>query len=157
MRWTSLLAAIAVAALATGCSTPVAPNESVPVVPVTQSDDSAIGAETTFVIRSNEELAVAWSQIYGERARLTLPPQIDFNAYMLVIVAIGRQPSSGFSVKITGATRERDGLVVHVTVGRPGENCGTAAVITSPVAIARLPRTDGPVRFDITRTSVPCR
>jgi len=145
------------AALAAGCSTPVAPNDSIPVVTVAQGDDSSIGAETTFVIRNNAELGAVWSQIYGDRINRSLPPQIDFNVHMLVVVAIGRQPSSGFAVKITGATRGRDGLVVHVTVERPGENCGTATVITSPIAIARLPKFDGPVRFDFTRVAVPCR
>ena len=152
-----LLTGLAAAVLAAGCSSPASPSESVPVVTVTQSDDSAIGAETTFVIRSNADLAAAWSQIYGERVNRALPPQIDFNAHMLVVVAIGRQPSSGFTVKITGASRERNGLVVHVTVERPGANCMSATVITSPIAIARLPKTDAPVRFEFTRTSVPCR
>jgi len=153
----ALSIAFLAATLAAGCSSPVTPDDSIPVVTVSQSDNSAIGAETTFVVRSQAELGAAWSQIYGDQISRTLPPQIDFNTYMLVIVAIGRQPSSGFTVKITGATRDRDGLVVHVTIERPGENCGTATVITSPIAIARMPRLDGPVRFDITRTAVPCR
>jgi protease stability complex PrcB-like protein len=158
VRLVRQLSSIVVAAgLAAGCSTPVAPDDSIPVVTIAQSDSSAIGAETTFVIRSNAELGAAWSQIYADRLDRTLPPQIDFDTYMLVIVASGRQPSSGFTVKITGATRDRDGLVVHVTIERPGENCGTATVITGPIAIARLPKLDRPVRFDITRTSVPCR
>lgn len=138
-----------------GCSTPVEPSAA-PVATLTESieSESDVLGEATFVIRDAEALRRVWAQVFRGRREL---PAVDFTKHMVVVVAMGRKPTAGYAVKITGATRrDRRGLIVHVSMVSPGAGCSVATVLTYPVAVSRLPAFDGPVRFDITRGTRDC-
>ena len=142
--------------LTASCSSPAGPSQSLAVGAAAQVEDGTLANETTFVVRDAATLRTVWAQIYAGRTA-PAPPAVDFTRQMLVIVAMGQQRSSGFSVRIETATRDRREIVVHVTIRRPGDTCVTLPTITGPVAVATLPRSDLPVRFEFTRTTTSCR
>ena len=109
------------------------------------------------VIRDRETWDIVWKRIYSPdpiycpysarvpNASLPPLPEIDFSGEMLVVAAMGQRPSSGYGI-IVNSARERDNrleIEVHsVSV------CGAAfGIMTAPVDIARLPKTDLPVTF----------
>jgi hypothetical protein len=155
-RLLALTGLVAVALTFQACAAPAAPTQAVEVTGAEQNDDSNLSAPGTFVIRDAAELRRVWTELFGDRPARPLPA-IDFSRHMLVIVAIGEQPTSGFQVRIGRAERTPRGIVVHVTVLRPGPDCVVNQVITRPVGIARLPQTDRPVRFEFERGVAPCR
>lgn len=116
---------------------------------------SDVRTEATFVIRDAETLRRVWSQVFGNRTTRDVPT-IDFNQQMIVIVAMGAQPSNGHGIRITGAIKRDRGVIVQVTTMSPGSGCSVVAGTTYPVAVARLRKTDATVRFDFTRTTHDC-
>lgn len=109
------------------------------------------------VIKSRDEFSDFWK-------RLTAPvppggwvpslPEIDFSKEMIVVAAMGRRPSSGYSIFIDGAC-EADGQI-EVFVSSVEGMCGVElGVVTSPADAVRLPRSDLPVVFR--ETQIGCK
>ena len=72
-------------------------------------------------------------------------PEIDFSREMLVVVAMGQRPSSGYQIIIKSAREGRNRLEVEV---ESVPACGMQmAVMTAPIDIVRIPKTDLPVTF----------
>jgi hypothetical protein len=65
---------------------------------------------------------------------------------MVVIAAMGSQPSSGYSATIESAAERGDAVSIGVLATSPGRGCAGATVITNPVAVVRLTR-HGTVTF----------
>jgi protease stability complex PrcB-like protein len=148
-----------------GCAGPAAPTQSTPLTLVRFRADassflsySGYDVATNLVIRGRAQFLQAWAQLY-KAGPTSLPPplpEIDFSTEMVVLTALGNQPSSGYDVIIDRAT-EADGVVtVDVTARRPG-NCAALTVITTPVDLARLSRRDGPVVFRMSPVTTTCR
>ncbi len=148
------LLALGLTVMAAGCATPAEPS-AVAFTSLSESVESGsdVRSETTWVIRDAAELRRIWPQLFQGRRPV---PDIDFRQHMLAIVALGERPTAGYGVTITKVSRSDRGLVVHVTAFAPGAGCATAAQLTYPVAITRLPASDRAVRFDFTRTTRPC-
>ena len=143
--------------LAGGCSSPAVPTESIAVTTLAESTDAEGGLKTeaTFVIRDADTLRRVWAQVFGSRTTREVP-SVNFNEVIIVIAAMGAEPTTGYEIKITGATRRDRGVVVGVTTVSPGPSCAVSQVITYPVALSRLPRTDANVGFEFTRTTRAC-
>jgi protease stability complex PrcB-like protein len=72
-------------------------------------------------------------------------PQIDFSKEMLIVAAMGRRPSGGYRILIDRARETRTSIEVEV---QNISSCGTApAIMTAPIDIVRIPKTDLPVTF----------
>ena len=81
--------------------------------------------------------------------------EIDFSREMVIVATMGTRPSSGYCIFID-SIYERDGRL-DVTV-RAVENprCGVFPVMTAPLDIVRLPKTDRPVVFHETQVDSDC-
>lgn len=95
------------------------------------------------VIRNATAWNVFWARIENDTntTPTARPPAVDFAREMLLVAGDGKQPT-GHRVEIVGAARRHDTLFVLVrsrddAVGRP----------SAPVAVARVPRSNGPVVF----------
>jgi hypothetical protein len=82
---------------------------------------------------------------------------VDLKKYIVLIVALGTRPSSGYSVMIQSA--RDDGAAIHVSVleVRPGAQCPVMTELTFPATAVLIPRTDKPVRFEIRSADLDCR
>ncbi len=135
------------------------PGRSVPVtrlVVTTGSNTSpiwnaGIWDELRIVIRDRETWDSVWKRIcrpdpFHDPYPSLLPlPEIDFSREMLVVVAMGRRPSGSYRI-IVNSARERDNrLELEVQNISP---CGADyAIMTAPIDIVRLPKSDLPVTF----------
>jgi hypothetical protein len=119
---------------------------SQPAVTTIASDGmSNVGKATQMVARNETEWAALWKAHAGE-ARPA--PKVDFDTSMVVAVFLGSRPSAGFSVRITGTRPQEQALVVEFEEKRPGRGDITAQVLTSPAAIASIPKFAGEIRFE---------
>jgi hypothetical protein len=101
------------------------------------------------LVTSDAQWVQIWSELFACMTPPPAVPAIDFGREMVALAALGERSSSGYGAAIRSASVDASGtLHVLVTEYRPGRGCGSAAVITYPVAVARLPRREGPIQFE---------
>ena len=111
------------------------------------------------VVRDREHWVQVWNHINSGPNSANAPPmpEIDFAREILIVAAMGFRPTSGYQIIIESATLFQSYPRVEVAV-RSVENtkCGAFTVITSPIDIVRIPRTDRPVVFRETQIEAEC-
>jgi hypothetical protein len=116
---------------------------------------SGLYAERLMAIRSPAEWLGQWRRINARQDPPPLPP-VDFRGEMLLMAAMGPQPTGGYRVVIDKVLDQPGELLAFVRFISPGRRCGTIAAVTSPVDIVRLPASRKNVRWAIERQSVDC-
>jgi hypothetical protein len=109
-----------------------------------------ISQRARLVIRTRDEFTKFWTEASSYKVA---PPEVDFSREMIVVAAMGQQPSSGYHIVIDGACEVDNHIEVSVrslNFGKCGMQLG---VITAPVHIVRLPQTQLPVVFQETELS----
>jgi hypothetical protein len=99
------------------------------------------------VSRSEGDWSARWDTIQTFHSPKLSPPPIDFSSEMVILVATGGVPSSGYDVRIRHVTLVRDTLFVLAEHHRPAAGCGGLGVETAPSDARVVPRTDFPVVF----------
>jgi len=126
---------------------------------------SGIWDQLRLVVRDPETWANLWKQIHslgpGNPPSPQAPPlpDIDFSREMVIVAAMGRRPSSNYSIIIDGAFAYERNYRLEVMV-RSVENrkgCGAFTVMTAPIDIVRLPKTDRTVLFRETEVVPDCK
>jgi hypothetical protein len=159
-----LSAAFLATAAILGCAKhPASPSplHAAPVTVLTLPGDAGelLARSTTMTkpLRGVIRNATAWS-VFWARARedssagpTGLPPDVDFSREMLVVAGDGRRPS-GHRIEIPGAARRNDTLFVLVRTREEGVAGSPGAL--APVAVVRVPRSDGPVVFRVDQSSL---
>lgn len=146
---------------AQACASPTAQTTTVRV-PVTRVVDGfglPFGLEqpATLTVRDRDTWQSIWIQIHRRGSTVPSLPEIDFSTDMVVVAALGAQPSSGYGVTITGASETNGVVTVEADSSSPGRNCVTLTVITYPTDIVRMPRRSGAVQFQITPRVIACQ
>ncbi len=96
------------------------------------------------VARTQAEWVALWRAHAGD----TPAPKINFETTTVVAVFLGTRMSAGFGAEITGTHPQGAALVVEWAERRPGRDEVAAQVITTPAAIAAIPRFAGEIRFE---------
>jgi hypothetical protein len=155
--------ALALAWMSGSCSQPNSPTRTVPLPltrfradPVAYLAFSGYNQPTTLVIRDRGAWQAAWGQMYRGQNPAPPLPEIDFTSEMVVLAAAGGRPSSGYDILLTGASKTDDLVTVRALERSPAPNCVTLTVITSPADVARMPRLEGRVLFEITPGVTAC-
>jgi hypothetical protein len=117
---------------------------SLPVRSIDRGVRSGIDAPEQVVVHTTQE----WTELWRRHGSSRPLPPVDFDREMVVAVFAGTRPTAGYAVTITAARAQGDGLVVEYAVKAPSPGSMTAQVLTSPYAIAALPRHAGGVRFE---------
>jgi hypothetical protein len=92
-----------------------------------------------------------WVSIWTERQRnvktKTPHPNIDFDRYAIVVVAMGRKNTEGYSVEITRIVKTKVDIRIYLKKKVPSEFPKPKAKVTSPFVLARIDKPDLPVVF----------
>ncbi len=102
----------------------------------------------------------AWQSVW-QIAHATVSPEpplpaVDFDREAVLAVAMGRQPSGGFAIRLEAAHQDDQAVTVSVRSVAPGAGCLVPQVVTSPVDLVRMPRSPLPVRFVETSETLNC-
>jgi len=109
--------------------------------------DSALDARAGLVVRDAEHWARVWSEHHRRRLPVPPVPEVDFAREMVLAVTCGERPTGGYGLRIVSAV-ERDGrLHVLARESRPAAGALLPTVVTTPYALARVPRFAGEVVF----------
>lgn len=105
------------------------------------------------VVRDRESWLDVWKRIHRpdpNRGPYPEPPplpEIDFSREMVVVAAMGRRPTSAYAIIIDSAYERDDQLEVVVRSVENRKGCGAFTMMTAPVDIVRLPKTERSVVF----------
>ncbi|MBA2353133.1 MAG: VWA domain-containing protein [Acidobacteria bacterium] len=114
------------------------------VVPIAHGPLSNQSSARESIARSADEWASLWTALPTKQQ----PPAVAFDQMMVVGVFLGNRPSGGFKVEITGIRQDADALVVSWREVAPTAGGPADTTVTTPFAVAGVPRHDGPVRFE---------
>jgi hypothetical protein len=156
------LTAILAGALFTACGSSPAAVETVEtptavhLTVIAAAQQSDVQEARRLVIRDRETWARIWAELQGPQTTPVALPEADFARELVLVAALGRKPTSGYSVEFGTIRTDGDALEVQVKKEAPGLKCGTAQVLTSPYAVAKTARTDDPVKFIELETTRNC-
>ena len=147
---------VCVLTLATACggsdlTQPSGP--SLPIVRLTSQPysfaySSGLDRPARVVVRDAATWQAIWDRIYLRQSPVPPLPAVDFSRDMIVVVALGAQPTGGYGILITGASEATaNGVAVIVDSSSPASSCVVTDALTQPVDIARMPLRDGEVSF----------
>ncbi|MDB4874231.1 MAG: PrcB C-terminal domain protein [Gemmatimonadetes bacterium] len=124
----------------------------VPVIRLAQ-DAAAFSAYSGFgdSLRTVVRDSTLWRQVWERLNQPFVPrpklPNVDFEREMVVVAALGIRHTAGYSVVIEGADRDSSSIEVAVRRTSPAAGCPVEAVVTQPVDVARIPRSERAIRF----------
>jgi len=90
-------------------------------------------------------MAMVWETIYRTVSPRPDMPFVDFSRNMVLVVALGTRPTSGYNIVLDSAELGADGLTVYTRISSP--TGGLATVLTQPVDVGVVARSTGTVRF----------
>jgi hypothetical protein len=120
------------------------------------TQNSGIDERKQFILHDAEQWTAAWKLIHGRSRPVPPEPVVDFDREMVVVAALGRQRSGGFTIRVDRAHLEGSTTVIIVREESPGEGCIVADAITSPLDIAILPLLPEPTEFRFEYESRTC-
>jgi hypothetical protein len=139
-----------------GAAVPV-PITRLRVEPVSFTTTSGLRSPQRTVIRDAAAWRAAWAELSARVAPEPPLPAVDFASELVVLVALGERPTSGYQILVDSARTTADGgVVVHVRTISPAARCGVFQVLTQPVDLARLPSVSGPITFRDQAVVVDC-
>ena len=114
-----------------------------------------ISQRARLVIRDRAEFNELWQQIMRQVSDKPPLPEVDFSREMLIVAAMGFQPSP-YEIIIDSACEVDNQLEVLVRITK-FDWCGAiAGLLPETVDIVRLPKTDLPVVFRETEVTSDC-
>jgi len=108
---------------------------------------SGITTQQRLVVRDGATWANVWQQIAGNSIPVPAVPAVDFASHVVIVAAMGMKNSGGYSIDVNDVRTLAEDAWISITENSPGAMCITTAVITTPVAIVRVPRFAGQVTF----------
>jgi hypothetical protein len=131
--------------LTTGCAS--SPQHKLAWRTLSRGLTSGLEKPRRLVVREEAEYFALWAQHAAELNRLALPPEVDFSREMVVLVAMGNQPTGGYYIEVVDA--ELRGRTLRVLVGERKPRAGTMQVqmATQPYQFIALPAVNARARF----------
>jgi len=121
-------------------------------------ESSGLASESFRAVRSEKEWDDLSAQLVLQPSKGDVhAPGIDFEKFTVLVAALGSRPTGGFSVLVQGAFDNGRTIEVYVLEVRPGPDCTVITTVTHPIAIALIPRSDRPVRFQVDTADVNCK
>lgn len=127
------------------------------LVHIRQTLDSRIEVPVRTVAYDSATLAVWWRQITSNPFDSSAPPRIDFQRYMVIVVAMGARPTIGNAFAITSIDSTSTSMRVHVRMSSPGSDCIEGMEAQYPVDLVQVPRSNKLVIFDDQYREVACK
>jgi hypothetical protein len=104
--------------------------------------------ESKEVVANN---AAEWKKLWETHTAGSKPagkmPEIDFEKETVIVAAMGRKNTGGYSIEITKAEKVGDKLRVTVRKKNPPKGAMTIQTLTAPIHIVAVPKCESKVEF----------
>ena len=151
--------ALMCAVFLSACDQPNGPDSTegeIPVHLIASESFSGFEEPERRVIRDVNAWSAVWGRIYENPSSRPSLPGIDFSKEQVIVASLGARPSSGYSIRITGASGSGNAITVRLESQSPGSGCGVLTVVTYPVTVAKMGRTTGSATFEETKIVKNC-
>jgi hypothetical protein len=118
------------------------------------SDFSGLREPELLVVRDSASWRQTWTRVNQPFIPQPPLPPIDFTREMVIVAAMGTQPTSASGIRIDAALSDGSRLRVEIQRRESANTCRTQSVKSQPVDIVRLPASNLPVQF-VERTTIP--
>jgi protease stability complex PrcB-like protein len=105
-------------------------------------------------IRNQRDLKSVLGQSNGSRVRL---PALDFRKNMLILISMGRQPSSGYQIRITNLVETGRTLKVQIEETSPGRECMVLDMETHPCDLVLTKKVNKRLAFEVNQHTKDCQ
>ena len=142
------------------CGKPVAISQLDPKLPGRRTSfrlNGGISERMRSVIRDRNEFDQLWKQLNALGSYKPPLPEVDFSREMIIVAAMGQQPTSGYEIIIDSVCEIDHHLEVRVRSTSFLKCGGQFTTLTAPVDIVRLPKTDLSVVFRETEVTSDCK
>ncbi len=142
----SILGWLAVLIVAGGCVSPVS-GHKLSWRTLSRGLTSGLGQPRRDVVRGEVEFLKLWAEHAADVNRPALPPVVDFEKEMVVVVAMGNRPTGGYLTEVVDV--ELKGRTLKVLVAERAPTPGVIQVQreTQPFQFVVLPAVSGRVEF----------
>jgi hypothetical protein len=82
-------------------------------------------------------------------------PRVNFTTQTVLVVSPGIEGSPGYRINITSIMGSTENILVEATLTTPGQYCLWASVITFPIQVVEVPKTDLPGVLGLTTIEGP--
>jgi hypothetical protein len=117
-------------------------DEKVTIVKQWEGQYSAATEPRSAVVRDQDGWEKVWKEAHKGSSPAPALPKVDFSKHMVLAVFAGPKKTGGYAVKVSELRGGSDELVAVISESRPAPKSVAAQVITSPVALALVPRAD---------------
>jgi hypothetical protein len=109
--------------------------EEIPFTTILKAADSSIGYSLDRVIYSEAAWQSFWNEAHSNLPAVPPLPIIDFTQKMVIVTAMGTQPSPKHEITITRLVQVRNMLRVEIEKTEPGRGCSPLGVLRRPIHI----------------------
>jgi len=136
--------------LGTGSVPEMHPHEA-PLTPTTST------LPTLILVRNEAELRRIWAQFHLQAGRggPQSAPTVDFD-HSVAVLFFGDRGSDCNPYRLTRVLSSPDKVTLHVIHQMLGKNCVCASFVFEPYILARIPRTEKPIGFEIETETHAC-
>jgi hypothetical protein len=145
-RFASALAVLLLVLGGTGCTSSPPPHKFTWRT-LSRGLTSGLTESRRLVIRDQVSYFKLWTEHAVNLGRPALPPTVDFNQEMVVVVALGNQPTGGHFVEVVDAQLRGRSLIVFVGERHPQPGVMQMQMATQPYQFIALPALAGRVEF----------
>ncbi len=86
-----------------------------------------------------------------------IPPEIDFNEEMILVVFQGEKSTGGYGIEINKIVEKENAIEVLVIETLPGYGCMVTEALTSPYHIVKLQKSTKEVIFKTEKEITDCQ
>jgi hypothetical protein len=107
------------------------------------------GEAQNLVINDNAQWQSIWLTLSANQRDKPPLPEIDFTRRTIIAVFQGTQASSGYEISIEEIVESESSLDVTVKAFEPGSRCGVLGIVTRPLHIVEIEKTEKQVVFHV--------
>ena len=123
---------------------------------LSQGTQSGLESQRFEVIRDEGALRSVWQAHAHATTPAQGPPNVDFQAAMVIAAFAGMKSSGGYRLDIAKISQDGDRLEVSMVLTQPGTDCFVSEVMTQPYVMATTPTSSQSVHFTLSTKISKC-
>lgn len=114
---------------------------------IDQGTLSTLEKAENFIIENNDEWQELWVKVTGNLLSAEDAPEINFDEYIIIAVAMGQKNTGGHSININKITADDENVNVYIEEIKPETGSVTTQALTYPYHMVKIEKTDKTINF----------
>lgn len=123
---------------------------------LTKSENSGFLTKKQQIITETNEYNEVWGELFSNYMKKPPIPTINFEAKMVILIAMGEKTNGGYSTRVKSITENEDEISILIEEKIPAKNCMTTSVMVYPSQLIEMPTTSKKIIFKVEETIYSC-